>query len=296
VNQELQQHNQESALGWALVNSGELLPFELAESDREEVLTFLARRPVDNVIMAGWIYDRGIISTAHRGKFYGCRNAQGSLNGVALIGRITMFDTANPEVAALFGTAAREALDVRVVFGETSCLEKFWQKYAGYGQQPRLICRELLYQFDKPFEAAEHRELRPATIFDLDKVVAAHAEMVLEETGSDPLKNDREGFRRRCAERVQREHVWVCDNGEELIFKADIVTETPEAVYVEGAWVNPKFRRANVGRHCLAAVSRHLLALAPVCCFFVNEDNAAARQLYESFGLKAVNTVTKYIV
>src|SRR2546430_5209448 len=46
--------------------------FELTEKERNEVLAFLAERPVHTVCIAGFIRDNGLVSPLNRGSFYGC--------------------------------------------------------------------------------------------------------------------------------------------------------------------------------------------------------------------------------
>ena len=72
---------------------------QLSEEHRDEVLSFLAERPLHTVIMAGWIRDNGIVSPLNRGTFYGCRDLEGRLEGVALIGHATLFEAAGQEAA-----------------------------------------------------------------------------------------------------------------------------------------------------------------------------------------------------
>src|SRR6266851_1145487 len=65
---------------------------ELTEEERNEVLAFLAERPVHTVCIAGFIRDNGLVSPFNRGTFYGCRNSDGRLEGVALIGHATLIE------------------------------------------------------------------------------------------------------------------------------------------------------------------------------------------------------------
>src|SRR6266550_3826046 len=67
-----------------------------------EVLAFLAQRPIHTVIMAGFIRDNGLLSPLNRGTFYACRNAAGHLEGVALIGHVTIVETESDEALELF--------------------------------------------------------------------------------------------------------------------------------------------------------------------------------------------------
>ncbi|HZG54309.1 MAG TPA: GNAT family N-acetyltransferase [Pyrinomonadaceae bacterium] len=108
--------------------------------------------------------------------------------------------------------------------------------------------------------------------------------MVFEESGVDPLVDDAGGFRHRCARRVERGKVWTLIERGEMIFKADVLTETPEATYIEGVWVNPSHRSKGYGRNCWASLSRALLNRAPAFCWFVNAQIKAARSFYERVG------------
>src|SRR2546423_708340 len=70
--------------------------YALGEEEREEVLAFLAERPVHTVCMAGLIRDNGLESEHNRGTFYACRSARGRLEGVALVGHATLLDARTP--------------------------------------------------------------------------------------------------------------------------------------------------------------------------------------------------------
>src|SRR5688500_13042268 len=85
---------------------------------QEEVLNFLARRPEHTFVMSSWIRDNGLISSFNRGTFYGHRNAQGRLDGVALIGHVILFETNNESALSAFGRLARNCSSARVVMGE----------------------------------------------------------------------------------------------------------------------------------------------------------------------------------
>src|SRR5688500_10114111 len=65
----------------------------LVNSDAPEVLQFLSHRPIHTVAMMSLIHDNGIVSPFNRGTFYGCRDANGQLEGVALVGHATLMET-----------------------------------------------------------------------------------------------------------------------------------------------------------------------------------------------------------
>ncbi|HEV2802814.1 MAG TPA: GNAT family N-acetyltransferase [Pyrinomonadaceae bacterium] len=267
----------------------------LPEDKSEEALAFLAERPLHTVIMAGLLREHGLSVPAPRGRFYGCRQRHsGLLEGVALIGRATLFEAHTHDALIAFAELARESPSVHMIMGEEAELNQFLGHYDRDGQKPRCFRQELFYQFTRSDTATEGSQgLRQATLEHLDKVVSAHAEMVAEETGLNPLDVDPAGFRERCAARVARGKVWTLIEQGKLIFKADVITETPEAAYVEGVWVSPQHRHEGYGRRCWTQLSRALLQRLPSFCGFVNVENAVAHAFYERMGGTLLGTYRK---
>ena len=87
----------------------------LRNSEYAEVLAFLERRPVNTVCLAGLIRDNGLESPFNRGTFYGCRNDQGQLEGVALIGHATLLETASDRALKAFADTAQRCSSVHLI-------------------------------------------------------------------------------------------------------------------------------------------------------------------------------------
>jgi predicted GNAT family acetyltransferase len=259
----------------------------LTEEHREEALQFLSSRPVHTVVLAGFIRDNGAESPLNRGTFYGCRDAVGRLVGVALIGHATLVETESDAALAAFARVARDCPRAHVMMGESEKIERFWEHYAEDGRRPRLICRELLMEQRWPIQVREAVPgLRPATPADLEEVMTVQAEMAEAESGVNPLETDPEGFRRRCLRRIEQGRVWVWTEEGRLIFKADIVSETPEVKYVEGVWVAPERRGHGYGLRCLSQLSRDLLSRSGAVTLLVNEKMPEAVAFYRRAGYK----------
>jgi predicted GNAT family acetyltransferase len=257
----------------------------LTEQDQAEALEFLSGRPAQTMIMTGWIHDHGMESPHNGGVFYGYWNSLGILEGVALIGRMTMFETYSDAAIRALAEVAWGCASVKALMGVTEELEKFWDYYRAEEQSPRLVCQEVLYECRRPAKAPVNTcALRRGTLQDLDRIVAAHAEMVVAETGVNPLEVDPVGFRSRCARRIGQGRVWVMIKDGELLFKADIVTETPNSAYVEGIWVNPACRNQGLGTRALCELSNALLADKSSLGWFVNAQNLSAQSFYEKAG------------
>lgn len=259
----------------------------LIESDEAEVLSFLSARAIHTVSLRGLIHDNGFDSPLNRGTFYSYRNASGELEGVALIGHATLIE-ANTEMArAAFAEVAQTHQKIHMLMGEQEIVQSFWNYYAEAGQPLRVACREMLLEKRCPVSVLEAVEgLRLATLDDLDKILPVQAEMALAESGVNPLEVDAEGFRARCAWRIAQGRTWVLVEGAELVFKADIMADTPEAVYVEGIYLNPAERGKGYGLRCLSQLDRKLLERTKSVCLLVNENNMAAKAFYQRSGYK----------
>ena len=261
--------------------------FELTEDDRNEVCSFLAERPIHTVCIAGFIRDNGLISPHNRGTFYGCRNSEGRLEGVALIGHATLIEARTDRAMKEFGFVAQGFQHTHIILGEKDKVEEFWNYYADEGQDMRLACRELLFELRRPMELREEVEgLRLATPDDLDQIVPVQAGMAEFESGINPLEVDPQGFRARCARRIQMGRVWVLVDDGKLLFKADIQADTPDVIYLEGVWVNPSERGKGIGRKCFRQLSRDLLSRTKSVCVLVNEEHQRAHTFYRMCNFK----------
>lgn len=257
----------------------------LEKRHESEVLAFLAARPTHTVFLAGFIRDNGIVSHLNRGTFYACRDSQGSLEGVALIGHFTFVETRSEEALAAFARLTQECPSAHMILGEQDTVETFWRYFAQNGRTPRRVGRELLLETQLPVEQFEPvTGLRQATPNDLPRVLPVNAQMVLEESGVNPLETDPKGFHERWLRRIEQGRVWLWTENGRLIFSANVMSEAPDVAYLEGVYVNPTERGRGYGLRCLSHLSRQLLDNTRSLCLFVNEQNIGAREFYRKAG------------
>jgi predicted GNAT family acetyltransferase len=261
---------------------GRLEPLE--NSDHAAVLAFLERRPIYTACLAGLIRDNGLKSGLNRGTFYGYRNKLGELEGVALIGHATLMETSSDEAIHAFAQAAQRCQSVHLLMFEENRIDKFWGSYAIAGQEIRHACRQLLLELRWPIEVSRVANLRLATVQDLPLLIPVHAEMAFSESGVDPREQDAAGFADRYARRIWQGRTWVLIENGSLLFKAEVIAETPETTYIEGVWVNPEARRQGYGRRCMSQLARMLLWRTKSICLFVNDENEDARKFYKQAG------------
>lgn len=248
------------------------------------MLAYLDRRPIHTVYLAGLIRDNGIRNALNRGTFYGYRNRLGELEGVALIGHVILMEASSEQAIQAFAQTAQNCQAVHLIMFEENRLDKFWASYAVPGQEMHHAGRQLLFELRWPIAVSKVSNLRSANVQDLPLIVPVHAEMAREESGVDPRELDAAGFIERYTRRIEQGRTWVLIEDGKLLFKAEVMAETPETTYVEGVWVNPEVRRQGYGRRCLSQLARMLLWRTKSICLFVNDENEDAQRFYKQAG------------
>lgn len=263
----------------------------LTEADKQEVLSFLKVRPVHTVVMTSFILDNGLESNDNRGKFYGYRNAQGTLEGVALIGHTTLVEAHSETAVAEFARVARESeTPIHFMMSDGSTIENFWEYFVDDSRQPRRVCTENLFEISHSARPHQTTDLRIAEESELLPIAEAHAEVAFQESGVNPMERDREGFLRRTLARIEKGRTWVVFENGELLFKADIVAENSEVMYLEGIYVNPKLRGKGVAANCLSHLCSILLDKVKHICLLSNVEFKNAHRAYLKAGFTMQNT------
>ena len=285
--------------GWmpiVMPNLQQLSP--LTAANEAEVLEFLNLRPVHTVVMTSFIQDNGFESLENRGKFFGYRNANGRLEGVALIGHTTLIESRSADSLHAFALIARQSeTPIHLMMSDGTTTETFWKYYADFNQKPRKVCTELLFELSFPFLVQKCGwNVRLAKTDELEQIAEAHAEVAFIESGVDPLQTDRDGFLKRTLRRIEKERTFVVFENGKLLFKADIVAETADVYYLEGIYVAPEMRGKDVGASCLAKLSLELLNEKQHICLLTNVEFKNAHRSFEKAGYKNTDCCTTIFV
>jgi ribosomal protein S18 acetylase RimI-like enzyme len=275
------------AFGVATPQVSALLPVtRLISGQEQEVLAFLAERPLYTFVMSGFIRDNGLESPRNRGGFYSCRDLTGRLVGIALLGHATQFEARSDEAIIAFARFASTLPAAHIIGGEPDRVDLFWANYR-VNASSAIFEHWLLYELRHPIVVPPPApQLRPAELAHAEQIARVHAEMAFDASGVNPLEVDPEGFMRRTAQRIEKGRVWVCVQDGRLNFKADIVAETPDLIYLEGVHVHQDKRGKGFGLHCLSQLCCQLLQRARSVVVIVNTDNAPALSLYKRAGFK----------
>lgn len=251
----------------------------------EEILSALSIPSLTNIIMSGFIRDNTLVSPLNRGRFYTCRSKHNQPEGVALIGHTVLFEAFSEVAIETFAAITRREASSHLLMGQHDAVQRFWSCYADGNQSPRHVCPiTFLHCRQISGQRQPVLGLRPATSNDLEAVVQAQAAMAFETSGVDPLQKDPIGFRERYLRRIQKQRVWVLMQDDRLIFKLDVIADTPAAAYIEGVYVNPEERGKGLGKRCLTEVGRLLLARTNAIYLFVEDEDARAKSFYLKLG------------
>ena len=262
-----------------------LKTIELSVADQDEVLNFLSERPIHTVAMAGFIRDNGVVSELNRGTFYGCRDNQGQLEAVALLGHAILIDARSERSLRALARLARSIDGTHMIMAEAKSAASFLKYYSDGTQQFSRESQQVLLELSWPLlDLEEVKGLRPGTLEDLDLVVPVHAAMSFDESGVDPLSVDPNGFTTRCARRLQRNRTYVLVENNKLLFKADVIAETPEAIYLEGVWASPEISGQGCALRCLTQLAQVLLSRSDSICLLSNIENERAQAFYLKAG------------
>jgi uncharacterized protein len=253
----------------------------LTDKDSVEVLDFLSLRPIYTVFLAGLILDNGFASALNRGEFYGHRNENGELNGVALIGQKNIIEAQDNRAFEALMILALEHPRLQLIRGEERSIERLLSYLRRIRRAPRLICHEQLLVQNSVVEGMEPVEnLCVAAVSDLEQVMAINSAMAFEENGTNPLQRDLTGMTERTRLRIERGRVWILAESGRIIFKADAISMTPEAIFLEGVYVHPEERGRGVGSRCLTQLGRILLQRARSVTLIVNREKMRVMALY----------------
>jgi len=256
---------------------------ELTEADYDSVLALLSEDPLGGIHLRSMIEDHGLCHHSHRGRFFGYYEG-GRLAGVALLGHAILIYAGSSALGHFAQAAADSQATGHVIFGPRTQVETFWEHFSRHGRETKLVREHYWYVCRQPRLMPSGLPLRQATLAALDVVADAHAEMAYEESGTDPRVSDSEGFRRRVAERIERGRVWVKLEGGRVVFKADLASETSDAVYLEGVWTHPDYRKRGIAQSCLSELVCRLARQQKVICLAAEPHEQTALRVYERVG------------
>lgn len=133
--------------------------------------------------------------------------------------------------------------------------------------------------------------VRQVQIDELDAYLVAAVDMFIGEVGVDPRLGDGgRGYRRRIAGLIGAGRAWARFERGEVVFKAEIGSQSPAVGQIQGVWVRPDWRGRGVGTAGTAALAAAVVAAGRIASLYVNDYNTVARATYARIGFEQVGT------
>jgi predicted GNAT family acetyltransferase len=126
---------------------------------------------------------------------------------------------------------------------------------------------------------------------ELDAYLIAAIDMFIGEVGIDPRIGDGgRGYRRRVAGLIAAGRAWARFERGEVIFKAEVGSQSPSVGQIQGVWVHPDWRGRGIGTAGTATLAAAVVRGGRTASLYVNSFNTVARATYDRIGFTQVGT------
>ena len=133
--------------------------------------------------------------------------------------------------------------------------------------------------------------VRRVRLDELDAYLVAAVDMFIGEVGIDPRLGDGgRGYRRRVAGLITAGRAWARFEHGEVIFKAEVGSQSPAVGQIQGVWVHPERRGHGLGAAGTATLASAIVSGGRIASLYVNSYNAVARAAYARIGFTQVGT------
>ena len=133
--------------------------------------------------------------------------------------------------------------------------------------------------------------VRPVRMEELDAYLVAAIDMFIGEVGIDPRLGDGgRGYRRRVAGLIAAGRAWARFERGQVVFKAEVGSQSPAVGQIQGVWVHPDWRGRGLGIAGTATLASAVVRGGRTASLYVNSYNAVARATYARIGFEEVGT------
>jgi predicted GNAT family acetyltransferase len=258
--------------------------------DAAAVWRVLDRDPVGSCMVAARVADHGVDPNSLGGELWTRRGVDESLcyagaNLIPLRG-------ARADLNAFADKAMSEARRCSSLVGRAELVLTMWQRLENtWGpardvreSQPLMALRAMP---NCPLDT-DVRQVRPD---ELDAYLAASIDMFIGEVGVDPrLSDGGRGYRRRVANLIAAGRAWARFEHGEVVFKAEVGSQSPAVSQIQGVWVHPEWRGRGLGSTGTATLAAVVVGTGRIASLYVNDFNMVARATYERVGFDPVGT------
>ncbi|MEE2033147.1 GNAT family N-acetyltransferase [Rhodococcus chondri] len=268
----------------------------LGDRDSAAVLRALARDPVAACMVAGRVEEFGLDHRRVGGDMWSRGGPEQSLcfsgaNLIPLLG--------NPDdIRAFAERAVRGPRLCSSVVGRAEYALPMWEVLEPTWGPPREVRAEQpLLVLDREPLVEPDRQVRRVRPEELDAYLPAAISMFIEEVGIDPRSGDGgASYRRRVASLITAGRAWARFEHGEVVFKAEVGSQSSTVGQIQGVWVDPARRGGGLGTAGTAAVGVAVAASGRLPSLYVNSFNVHARAAYARVGFRQVATFSTVLL
>jgi uncharacterized protein len=269
----------------------------LAKDDVDDALVLCARDPVANLFVAARLMALQADPRRHGGEIWGWYEG-GEMRSACWSGaNLVPVSATEPAIEAFAHRARRNGRQCSSIVGPAGAVLGLWQHLQNsWGPARDIRANQPLMALSSPPLVAADPAVRRSRAPELELLVPACVAMFTEEVGYSPIASDGGAvYRAQVSGLVSagRSFVRVNDTGSgaHVVFKAELGSVIPEAVQVQGVWVNPRYRGRGLAAPAMAALVNIVQReVAPIVSLYVNGYNTRAVRAYERVGFHTVGT------
>jgi uncharacterized protein len=258
--------------------------------DTSAVRSVLDADPVGSCMVAARVAEHGVDPAAIGGELWTRRGADESLcyagaNLIPLRGSVA-------DMHAFADKAMGAARRCSSLVGRAELVLPMWRRLEHtWGPARDVRERQPLMALAAVPSCPADARVRRVSVEELDAYLVAAIDMFIGEVGIDPRTGDGgRGYRRRVAGLIAAGRAWARFERGEVIFKAEIGSQSPAVGQIQGVWVHPEYRGRGLGTAGTAALAAAVVDSGRIASLYVNSFNAVARAAYARVGFTEVGT------
>lgn len=246
--------------------------------------------PVGSCMVASRVAEHGVDPGAIGGELWTRRHADESLcyagpNLIPLRG-----ETA--DLSAFADKAMSAARRCSSLVGRAELVLPMWRRLEhAWGPARDVREHQPLMALHAPPLCAIDGGVRLVRRDEIDAYLVAAIDMFIGEVGIDPRVGDGgRGYRRRVAALIAAGRAWARFERGEVVFKAEVGSQSPAVGQIQGVWVHPDWRGRGMGTAGTATLAAAVVGSGRIASLYVNSFNTVARATYARIGFTQVGT------
>jgi predicted GNAT family acetyltransferase len=246
--------------------------------------------PVAACMVAARVAEHGIEPSAIGGELWTRRRADESLcyagaNLIPLRG-------STGDLNAFADKAMSQARRCSSLVGRSELVLPMWQRLEHvWGPARDVRAHQPLMALNTAPACAIDQAVRPVRMDELDAYLVAAIDMFIGEVGIDPRVGDGgRGYRRRVAGLIAAGRAWARFERGQVVFKAEVGSQSPAVGQIQGVWVHPDWRGRGMGTAGTAALAGAVVRGGRIASLYVNSFNTVARATYARIGFTEVGS------